>query len=422
MSLRAILDAPVFRAPILRALGHRNYRLYFGGQIVSIIGSWMQQIALAWLVYRLTHSTVMLGVVTFATQIPNLFLAPLGGVLSDRFSRRRILIATTSLAALQAAVLAGLTWSGLMQPWIIVVMAALLGLVNGIDQPVRQAFVPELVTRREDIANAVALTSFTIHSSRFLGPMIGGLVVAAFGEGACFALNAVSFLGVIWALAIMRVNPVPAVHRRVIDALREGFTYAAGHPAIRLLLCIVAVMALFSGSYQTLLPYFARDVYHGDVQAFGLMTAAGGLGACLGAIFLASQKDIAGIERKIVLSALSVSAGLTVFAFTHVFTVALACLVVMGFCSINTVAASNALIQSLVDDGMRGRVMALFTMAFFGLSPVGNLAVGYAARQIGVQPTLLVCAGAIFLLAVTAWQTRRSVSFALPVEAKPDAS
>lgn len=416
MNLRAVLNAP-----ILRALGHHNYRLYFGGQIVSIVGNWMQQIALSWLVYRLTHSTVMLGVVMFVTQIPNLFLAPFGGVLSDRFPRRRLLIITTSLSAVQAAALAVLTWSGAIQPWLIVAMAALAGLVNGIDTPVRQAFIPELIEKREDIANAVALTSFTIHSSRFIGPMLGGLVVAAFGEGTCFALNALSFIGVIWALSMMKIHPVEPVHRRVLDALREGISYAGSHPAIRLLLCIVATMALFSGSYQTLLPYFAREVYHGDVEAFGLMTAAGGLGACLGTIFLASHKHIGGIESKIVLAALVVSGGLIAFVFAPTFWVALLALMVMGFCSINTVAASNALIQSLVENQMRGRVMALFSMAFFGLTPIGNLAVGFFARQIGAQPTLLVCAAAIFLMSVIAWYTRRRVSFALPGEAHPDA-
>jgi len=399
---------------LLRALQHRNYRLYFGGQLLSIIGNWMQQIALAWLVYKLTNSTLMLGVVTFASQIPNLFLAPLGGVLSDRFPRRRLLLITTSLAAAQAAALALLTFTGHMQPWLIVAMALCLGLINGIDQPIRQSFIPELVERREDIANAVALTSFTIHSSRFLGPMIGGLVVASFGEAACFALNALSYLGVLWALSAMRIHKVEPITRSVAAALREGFQYASSHQAIRLLLCIVAVMALFSGSYQTLLPFFARDVYHGDVQAFGLMTAAGGLGACLGTILLASHRDIAGIESKIVLAALAVSGALTVFALTHVFAVAIIALVVMGFCSINTVAASNALIQSLVENSMRGRVMAIFTMAFFGITPLGNLGVGYAARHIGAQPTLLICAGAIFIMGVVAWQSRRRISFALP--------
>ena len=399
---------------IIRALHNPNYRLYFGGQIVSIIGTWMQQIALSWLVYRLTSSTVMLGVVAFAGQIPNLFLAPLGGVISDKYPRRLLLIATTSAATLQAAVLAVLVWLGVMTPLGIVGMALLLGIINGIDQPIRQSFVPELVSEREHIANAVALTSFTIHSSRFLGPMIGGFVVARYGEVACFSLNALSFLGVIVALTMIRTHPVPKIHRSVGSALREGLAYVKGHAAIKLLLCIVATMALFSGSYQTLLPWFAREVFHGDVRACGLMTASGGLGACLGTIFLASHRDIGGIERRIVWCALLVSLALATFATAHSFPVALAAMVVLGFCSINTVAASNALIQSLVENHMRGRVMAIFSMAFFGLSPVGNLMVGWLAPHIGVVRTLLGCALVVLTMSLLALVSRRAIDFSLP--------
>lgn len=399
---------------ILRALAHPNYRLYFGGQLLSIMGNWMQQIALAWLVYRLTGSTLMLGLVTFVGQIPNLFLAPLGGILSDRYPRRRLLMITTALSAGQATLLAALTFAGLMQPWLIVLMALTLGLIGGIDQPIRQSFVPELIERREDIANAVALTSFTIHSSRFVGPVIGGFVVAAFGEAACFALNALSYLGVLAALAAMRLRHIEPVRRSMGAALREGIGYVRDHRAIRLLICIVAVMAMFSGSYQVLLPYFARDVYHGDVELFGIMTASGGLGACLGTVFLASHSGSPGMQVRIILSALTVSVALAVFALVQIFAVAVVAMGVIGFCSINTVAASNALIQSLVDDEMRGRVMAVFSMAFFGLTPVGSLAVGYAARQIGAQPTLLVCAGAVFAMGTVAWRLHRSIDFALP--------
>lgn len=399
---------------ILRALSNRNYRYYFGGQILSIIGTWMQQIALAWLVYRLTDSTLMLGFVTFAGQIPNLFLAPLGGVLSDRFSRRKLLMVTTALSAGQALLLAILAYNDVLTPAGIVAMALLLGTISGIDQPIRQAFIPELVERREDIANAVALTSFTIHSSRFVGPMIGGLVVARFGEAVCFALNALSYGGTLLALAVMTTHAVEPVRRAAIDALREGVSYVRDHRAIRLLLGIVATMALFSGSYQTLLPYFARNVYHGDVEAFGFMTAAGGLGACLGTIFLAARRDIEGLERRIVTCALLVSAGLALFAVTRTFPVAILAMTLMGFCSINTVAASNALIQSLVENQMRGRVMAVFSMAFFGLSPVGNLLVGWASNVIGAKATLLVCSAMVLSMGLVALRRRRSIDFSLP--------
>jgi MFS family permease len=399
---------------IVRALSNSNYRYYFGGQILSIIGNWMQQIALAWLVYRLTDSTFMLGVVTFAGAIPNLFLAPVGGVLSDRYPRRKLLMITTVLSAVQASLLAFLTFEGLLTPIGIVGMALLLGTINGIDQPIRQAFVPELVERREDIANAVALTSFTIHSSRFIGPMIGGLVVAQFGEAICFALNAVSYGGTLLALSAMTTRVVTPVRHSVADALRQGIAYVRDHQAIRLLLGIVATMALFSGSYQTLLPYFARNVYHGDVRAFGFMTAAGGLGACLGTVFLAARRDVEGMERRIVICAIIVSAALAIFAVTRTFPIAIGAMVVMGFCSINTVAASNALIQSLVENHMRGRVMAIFSMAFFGLSPVGNLLVGSVANLIGVQATLLCCAALVMIMALLALRRHAAIDFSLP--------
>ncbi|MFT4089541.1 MAG: MFS transporter [Asticcacaulis sp.] len=410
-------------ASIVRALSNPNYRLYFGGQIVSIIGNWMQQIALSWLIYRLTDSTLMLGVVLFAGQIPNLLLAPLGGVLSDRFPRRRLLMITSGLSALQAGAMATLSLTGHLQPPVIIGMALLLGIINGIDQPIRQSFVPELVERREDIANAVALTSFTIHSSRFIGPVIGGFVVASFGEAACFALNGLSYIGVIWALGAMRIGTVAkAVNRSVAEALREGIAYVRQHRAIRLLIFIVTVMALCSGSYQVLLPYFARDVFHGDVSAFGVMTAAAGLGACLGTIFLASRRSIDGMETRIISFAFLVALAMPVFVLTDVFGVAIGALLVMGFCSINTVAASNALIQSLVEDHMRGRVMAIFSMAFFGITPLGNLLVGFSARHIGAKPTLLTCALAIALMALSAWRARKHINFALPVSVTPPES
>lgn len=402
---------------LLRALGHPNYRLYFGGQLLSIIGNWMQQIALSWLVYRLTGSTLMLGLVTFAGQIPSLFLAPLGGLLSDRYSRRWLLMITTALSGAQAVVLAALTLGGQMQPQLIVVMAFVLGLIAGIDQPIRQAFVPELIERREDIANAVALTSFTIHSSRFIGPVIGAFVVARFGEAVCFGLNAMSFVGAFWALVAMRLTLQVAPRRAMGAALREGVAYVRDHRAIRLLIGIVAVMALFSGSYQVLLPYFARDVYHGDVGLFGFLTAASGLGACLGTIFLASHRDLEGLQTKIILASLVVALALAVFALVQVFAIAVLAMVVAGFCSINTVAASNALIQSLVHDEMRGRVMAVFSMAFFGITPIGGLLVGYAAQRIGAQPTLLICAAAVFAMGVTAWRLHRGIDFSLPRDA-----
>jgi MFS family permease len=399
---------------MLRALSSRNYRLYFGGQIVSITGTWMQQVALAWLVYRLTDSTLMVGVTAFVGQIPNLLLAPVGGVISDRFPRRRLLVITQSLCAAQALTLTVLAHLSLLTPLVIVGMALVLGVINGVDQPIRQSFVPELIERREDIANAVALNSFTIHTSRVLGAALGGLALMRFGESTCFLLNAISYGCVIVALLMMTTQPVEPVGRSVHDALREGLSYVGSHRAIRLLLMIVATMALFSGSYQTLLPYYARTVYHGDATALGFMNAAGGLGACLGTLFLASRRGADAIERRIVFCAVVVAVALTVFATVNAYSIAILAMIVMGFCSINTVAASNALIQVLVENAMRGRVMAIFSMAFFGLSPVGNLLVGWAARVAGARLTLLSCAALVMAMSLFALRSRGRIDFSFP--------
>lgn len=377
---------------IVRALSHPNYRIYFAGQLVSLTGSWMQQIALAWLTYRITDSTLMLGVVTFTGQAPMLVLSPLGGVLSDRIDRRKLLLWTQWSSLGHATLLAVLSFTVSMNAATLVFLALLLGLINAIDQPVRQSFIAELVDRREDIPNAVALTSFSIHSTRFLGPALGGLVVAFAGEGVCFIINALSFLAMIVALHVIRPRPVQRRHHGVLAALRSGFRYAHGHPHIRVLLFIVMIMSFFGTAHITLLPWFAKQVFAGEAETFGFLSASAGIGSCLGALFLASRSNVADIDRNIGKAALVAGGTLALFPFTSSFWLAATELILIGFCSINVVAASNALIQSLVDDEMRGRVMSIFTVAFFGISPLGSLAVGGTSKLIGVRTTLLSCA------------------------------
>ena len=407
-----------FMSGIIRALAHRNYRLYFGGQLLSLAGTAMQQIALSWLVYRLTGSTVMLGLVTFVGQIPLLLLSPLGGVLSDRFDRRQLLVWTQALSAIHATILAVLTVTRHVDPNVLVLMALVLGLINAVDQPVRQSFTRELVDKREDIPNAVALTSFTIHTARFVGPSIGGLLVASVGEAACFGINALSYLAVIAALLAMRTLPVASATHRVADALKQGFAYVKAHREIRVLMGLVAVVSFFGSPYGTLLPYFAKEIYGGDARVYGFLATSSGVGACLGTIFLASRKSSAAISRTILWAMVVISAALVVFATTKVFAVAVIALAVMGFASINTVAASSAVIQQLVDDHMRGRVMAIYTMAFFGVSPVGSLVTGVAARYLGPQRTLVVSATVILLVALAAaWMRRSEASSATPIPA-----
>lgn len=392
---------------IVRALAHRNYRLYFIGQLVSLAGTWMQQIALMWLAYRLTGSTVMLGVITFASQIPTLLFASVGGMLSDRLDQRVLLLWTQSLSLLHALVLAAMTFTLLLHPVTLVVMALLVGLINSIDQPIRQTFIAELVDRREDIPNAIALTSFTIHSARFIGPSLGGIIVAMAGEGACFLINAASYLGVIVALVFIRTRRQTRQRHSVLHALRSGFHYTYRHERIRVLLVMVATMSFFGTAHVTLLPYFAKDVYSGGAETFGFLAAATGIGACLGTIFLASRPSVTAIDRNIGTAMLVSGCTLLLFSTTYVFGAAIPELALIGFCSINIVASSNALIQSLVEDHMRARVMAIFTMAFFGVSPLGGLTVGYISKLIGVRPTLFACALAILTIGLLAARIRR---------------
>jgi len=399
---------------IFRALAHRNYRLYFIGQFVSLSGTWMQQVALLWMTYRLTDSTVMLGVVTFATQAPLLVLAPVGGLLSDRMERRVLLLWTQWLSLAHAALLAILTFTLPMQPWYLVFMALLFGLINAIDQPVRQSFIAELIDNHEDISNAVALTSFTIHSSRFVGPALGGVVVAFAGEGVCFLINAVSYLATIIALLMIHPRTIARLHHSLLDSLRSGFRYAFEQERIRVLLFMVATIAFFGAAHVTLLPWFAREIYSGGAESFGFLSAAVGVGACLGTLYLASHKTAAAIDRNIGKAVLIAGVTVILFAFTDVFALAVLELIVIGFCSINIVASSNALIQQRVNDEMRGRVMAIFTMAFFGISPLGSLAVGYASSIIGARTTLVACALVVLAMGMLSANVRKQHRVASP--------
>ena len=382
---------------IYRALHSRNYRLYFAGQLISVCGTWMQQVALSWLTYRLTGSTFMLGLVTFVGQIPTLFLAPIGGLLSDRYSRRTMLIQTQFCSLVHAATLALLVFTVELQSWHLVALALILGLINSIDAPIRQSFVAELVDRREDIPNAIALNSFTINASRFVGPAIGGVVVAVLGEGVCFALNAVSYLAVISALLAMRLPRTQAAAMRLRAAVFEGFQYVLDHRQIRLLILMVATVSFFGTPYATLLPYFAKEVYAGGAQAFGYMSAAAGGGACFGTLFLATRKNAPSIDGHIGKAAYALACALLAFACSNSLIIAIPALAVLGFCSINVIASSNALIQSMVADEIRGRVMSIFAMAFMGISPLGSLAVGYASQHIGARFALIGCAVAILI-------------------------
>jgi MFS family permease len=379
---------------LLRALRARNLRLFFAGQGVSLVGTWMQQVAMSWLVYRLTGSQFLLGVIGFTGQIPSFFLAPVAGVLADRWDRRRLVIATQVFALVQAAMLALLVATGAVRVWQMVVLSLVLGIVNAFDIPARQAFIVDLVEDRADLGNAIALNSSMVNAARLVGPSIAGLLVAAAGEGACFLLNAASYLAVMAALAAMRVRtPAPRREsRRLLLELREGFGYAFGSPPIRSVLLLVALVSFSGMPYAVLLPVFARDVFHGGARTYGLLMAMAGSGALAGTVYLASRRSVLGLDLVIALTAVLFGAGLIAFALSGVLLPSLLFLVVIGFGAMAFVSSCNAFLQSIVDDDKRGRAMSIYVMALVGMAPFGSLCAGALAHGFGARNTLL-CGG-----------------------------
>jgi len=388
---------------LLRALRSRNYRLFVAGQSVSLVGTWMQQVAMSWLVYRLTGSAFLLGVVGFTSQIPTFLFAPVAGVLADRGNRRRLLIITQALAMLQAAFLAAAVLSGIVQVWHIVVLSLLLGVVNAFDIPIRQAFVVEMVSQPEDLGNAIALNSSMVNGARLIGPTIAGLLVASVGEGVCFILNSASYLAVMLALAAMRLAPRPQCRkqrRHVYQELREGFVYAFGFAPIRSILLLLALVSLTGMPYSVLVPVFAKQVLQGGAHTFGfLMTAAGG-GALAGTVYLASRKSVLGLGRLIVLSAVLFAAGIAGFGVSTSLPLSLLSLVIAGFGAMTLVASSNTILQTILEEDKRGRVMSFFTMAFMGMAPFGSFGAGSMAGIIGLRDTLLLGAACCLVGAV----------------------
>src|SRR6185503_5771595 len=387
-----------FRAssPLWRSLRHRNYRLYLTGQLVSVCGTWMQQVALSWLVYRLTGSATLLGVVGFASQIPIFVLGPVGGVISDRYSCHRVAVWSQCAALTQALLLALLTLMGWIQPGHIIVLGVALGLVYAFDMPARQALVHQLV-ETDDLANAVALNSSMINSARIVGPALAGIVVAKFGEGICFLINAISYVAVILALLAMKLPERPATLVKAISiaaSLREGLRYTRDTTPIRDLLILLGVVGFMGMPYMTLMPVFAANVHKSGADALGLMYGAVGLGAVIGALFLAQRKNIIGIGRVIVVATLLFGLGLMVFTVSHPFWLSLLILITVGCGWMVLIAACNTALQTLADNHMRGRVMSLFSMMLVGMAPFGSLLAGWAADQIGAP--LVIATGGSF--------------------------
>ena len=389
--------------PALRAFRYRSFRIFYTGQGLSLLGTWLQTVATSWLVYRLTGSAFMLGLVAGAQQLPMLFVAPVAGVWADRLDRRKLLIVVQMLCAVQALGLAALTFAGLVTVWHVVAFALLLGLLNAFETPTRQAFLLEMVGTREDLPNAIALQSMLFNGARFVGPTIAGLVLAAAGEAVCFLLNGISYTAVVAAYGLIRVPPRARAAAAAAwwEELHAGFRYAFGSLATRRLIVLLAALSCFSAPWMSLMPIYAAETFAGDSRTLGVMVSAVGLGALFGTAFLAARANVRGLGRVIAACALIAGAALTVYAVSHWLWFSLAALALFGFGLIASVASTNTVLQTLADEDKRGRIISIYVMTFLGIAPLGNFVAGTVAERIGVHWTLAGCGIALF--AAAAW-------------------
>jgi len=393
-------------AHTFRSLGHRNYRLYWTGQGISMAGNWMQGTAQMWLVYRLTHSSFLLGLTGFMSQIPMFLLVLLGGATADRYPKKRILYITQSLSALQSVVLAVLTLTGTVEVWHVLALAALLGLINSFDMPTRQSFVIETVDRAV-LGNAIALNSFNVNLSRMIGPAVAGICIAAWGEGVCFLLNALSFSAVLVSLACMGPTHPPRTARprgSPLDAIARGLAYVRSRPAISRPLANLGLVSLVAMPYGVLMPVFARDILHGGPRALGILMSSVGIGAIVGAFALARRETPKGLGRTVGRATAAFGAMLALFSLSRSLPLSMALLALVGFGMVTALAGTNTLLQALTSDDMRGRVMSLHGMMFIGMSPFGALLAGAAAARFGAPVT--VEAGGLLCLAGGLWFLR----------------
>jgi MFS family permease len=377
---------------MFRALRHRNFQLFFAGQLISLVGTWMQILAQSWLVYRLTHSAALLGEVGFMAQIPVLFLGPVAGIVADRHSRHRMVIATQTAMMIQALTLALLTLAHWIQVWEIFVLAFMLGICNAFDIPARQSFLVEMVGS-EDLMNAIALNSSVFNSARIVGPAIAGILVASLGEGVCFLINGLSFAAVIGSLVLMRLPPFRTNLRDAgkLDQFLEGIRYVRGNAAIRALLILLGVVSLLGMSYMVLMPIFADRILQRGPSGMGMLMTSAGLGALAAALWLARRRRVQGLDRVVALACAGFGTCLIFFALSRAFWLSLALLVPAGFCIMVQLGATNTLIQSIVSNDVRGRVMGIYTTMFLGMAPFGSLIAGYLAQHFSAPIAVLFC-------------------------------
>ncbi len=390
---------------IFRSLQYRNYRLFFSGQSISLTGTWMQRIAMPWLVYHMTGSALLLGVVGFAGQVPIFLLSPVAGVLTDRWNRYHVLLITQLISSLQAFILAVLCLTGLVEIWHIIVLSVLFGCTSAFDVPSRQSFVIDMVERKEHLGNAIALNSLMFNGARLVGPSIAGVVLATTNEGICFLINGISYLFVIGSLLMMKLKLKPAVRKEshILKEMHEGLSYIFGFPPIKYIIILLSISSLMGMSYSVLMPVFAKEILLGDSHTYGFLMGAAGFGALLGALFLASREKVLKLGRIIPAASLLFGSSLVILSFTRIFGVSLLLMVFLGMGLMMQNAASNTVLQTITDDDKRGRVMSFYTMSIIGTAPFGSLLAGFLAKTIGTPVTIMIggtatILGALFFL------------------------
>lgn len=391
-----------------RALRNRNYRLFFFGQCISLTGNWIQQVAMNWLVYSLTKSPLLMGVIMFSGTVPSLFLSPFIGVFIDRINKYRTSIILQILFLIETFIIAILTLTGIIKVWHIIILSISMGITNAFDMPLRQAFVVQLIDRNEDLGNAISLNSSSLNLALLIGPAIAGVLIAGFGEGICFLINSFSYMAAITALLTMRINTTIIRHKpdaNVFKELQEGLKYTFNSIPMRNIIIYFATASLIGMSYIVLMPIFAKEILHGNAQTLGFLMSSAGFGALLGALSLAGQKSVLGLENWIYGASLILGGGLVGLAFVNKIWISLVLLFFIGFGIVIIIASCNTLLQNIVDDDKRGRVMSLYTMAFMGTTSIGSLCGGAIAERIGVPHTFLLT-GLTMIIAAFIFRTK----------------
>ena len=394
-----------------RALRHRNFRLFFAGQSVSLIGTWMTRIAISWLVYRLTGSALLLGSISFAGQIPTFLLAPFAGVLIDRMDRRKVLIATQTIAMLQSFALAGLTLSHRITIHELLWLSVLGGLVNAFDMPARQSFLVRMVEDRADLQNAIAINSSMVNAARLVGPSLAGILISVSNEGWCFLIDAISYIAVIASLFAMHVaaDKVVRATTSMLEQLKEGWTYVSGFRPIRSILLLFAIVSLMGMPYMVLMPVFAAQVLHGGPHTLGFLMGAAGVGSLVSALLMVIRKSVRGLTGLLPMAAAAFGVGLIAFGASRNYWLSMALMVVVGFGMMQGLTASNTIIQTLVPEDKRGRVMSYYTIAFVGMAPFGSLLAGALAHAIGAPHTVMLTGSVCVLGGVWFWSQLKAI-------------